>query len=234
MRIHWDASGERKYEIGVSKGVLYVKKDTDPYGLGVPWNGLTNVAESPEGAELNDMWADGMKYASIRSAESYKTTLEAYTYPDEFAECDGFGEPVAGLQVSQQKRSVFGLCYRSEVGDDMNEAGDGDYKLHLIYGASAAPSERTHATINDSPDVEAMSWEISTTPVEVPNFKPSACLTIESAKFTGENAALLTALEGILYGKDAVGSEGSEGYIAAVDPRLPMPAEVITLLTPAA
>lgn len=232
--IVWDATGERQYELGVSKGVLYKATLTDPYGLGVAWNGLTNVTESPEGAELTELYADGIKYAALRSAETYKTTIEAYMYPDEFAECDGSVEPVDGLRLGQQKRKPFGFCYRSEVGDDVTEAGDGDYKLHLVYGASAAPSERTHGTINDSPDVGTMSWDVNTTPVAVPGYKPTSCLTVDSAKV---NAAKLAALEKILYGVSAavaVGTEGEAGYIPAVvaaEPRLPLPAEVITLLT---
>jgi len=234
FKLVWDETGKRFYEVGVSKGVLYKATESDPYGLGVAWNGLTAVTESPEGAELTDLYADGIKYASLRSAEVYKMTVEAYTYPDEFAECDGSAEPVPGLHVGQQKRLPFGLCYRTEVGNDVNEAGDGDYKLHLVYGASASPSERAHNTVNDSPDVEAMSWEVNTTPINVTGHKPTACRTIESAKVT---PAKLAALEAILYGTEAaeaVGTVGETGYVAAVaevKPRLPLPDEVITLMT---
>jgi hypothetical protein len=220
-RLNWDATGERKYEIGVSKGVLYRATESDPYGLGVAWNGLTNVTESPEGAEPTDLYADGIKYATLRSPETHKITIEAFTYPDEFAECDGSVEPVPGLRLNQQKRKPFGFSYRTEVGDDVNEAGDadGDYKLHLVYGCTASPAERSYATINDSPDAEAISWEVNTSPVAVPGYKPSACLTIESSKVP---AAKLAALEEILYGKDGAQS---------VEPRLPLPEEVITLMS---
>jgi hypothetical protein len=214
----WDATSERKYEVGVSRGVLYKATETDAYGLGVPWNGLTNVTESPEGAEITDLYADGIKYASMRSTETYKSTIEAYTYPDEFAECDGSAEPVAGLYIGQQKRKPFGFCYRTEVGDDINEAGDGDYKLHLVYGATASPSERAYATVNDSPDVETMSWEVNTVPVTVAGHKPTSCLTIASSKFTPDKMA---ALETILYG-----GEGEDS-----NARLPLPTEVITLMS---
>ena len=233
MKLEWDKAGEREYEQGVSKGVLFKKTESDPYGTGVAWNGLTNVTESPEGAELTDLYADGIKYASLRSVETYKATIEAYMYPDEFAECDGSAEPVPGIRLGQQKRAPFGFCFRSEIGNDQEQAGDGDYILTLIYGASASPSERTHATINDGADVESMSWEVATTPVAVPGYKPTACMKIYSNKFTAQKMA---ALEAILYGKDAaaaVGVEGEPGYVAAVvatAPRLPLPAEVIALL----
>jgi hypothetical protein len=241
-KIVWDAVGERKFEAGVSKAVLYKKTLTDPYGLGVPWNGITAITDSPEGAEPNDMYADGIKYGSIRSAEIAKLTIEAYTYPDEFAECDGFAEPVEGLRLKQQTRKPFGLCYRSEEGSDTEEIGNGDYKLYLVYGAIASPAERPHNTINDSPEAETMSWEVDTTPVPVTGYKSTATLEIDSSKFTPEKMA---ALEAILYGKDAVdavaasGTEGQPGYVpavaavAAVEPRLPLPAEVITLMTAA-
>ena len=232
-KLAWDIAGEREYEQGVSNGVLYKKKATDQYGLGVAWNGLVNVTESPEGAELTDLYADGIKYASLRSVETYKATIEAYMYPDEFAECDGSAEPLPGIRLGQQKRAPFGFCFRSEIGNDQEQAGDNDYVLTLIYGASAAPSERTHATFNESSDVETMSWEVNTTPVAVPGYKPTACMKIYSSKFTTQKMA---ALETILYGKDAVaasGTEGEAGYVApvaAVDPRMPLPSEVIALL----
>lgn len=234
MKLEWDKAGEREYEQGVSKGVLFKKTESDPYGTGVAWNGLTNVTESPEGAELTDLYADGIKYASLRSVETYKATIEAYMYPDEFAECDGSAEPVPGIRLGQQKRAPFGFCFRSEIGNDQEQAGDGDYILTLIYCASASPSERTHATINDGEDdVESMSWEVATTPVAVAGYKPTACMKIHSNKFTAQKMA---ALEAILYGKDAaaaVGVEGEPGYVAAVvatAPRLPLPTEVIALL----
>ena len=244
-KVVWDVAGERDYEQGVSKVVLYKKTTTDPYGLGVAWSGVTQLAESPEGAELTDLYADGIKYASLRSVENYKATLEAYTFPDEYAECDGSAEPVPGIRLGQQKRVPFGLSLRSEIGNDQEQAGEGDYILTLIYGVGAMPSERTHATINDGADVEAMSWELNTTPVAVAGYKPTSCMKIYSSKFTPDKMA---ALEDILYGKDAVaaipavpavGVEGEAGYVPAVPEvpavaatvaRLPLPAEVITLM----
>lgn len=214
-KLVWDASGERLFETGVSKGVLYPQV-SGAYPLGVAWNGLTAVTESPSGAEATPLYADNIKYLNLVSAEEFGATIEAYTYPDEFAECDGSKEAVVGLMLGQQARKVFGLCYKTVVGNDVNsELG---YKLHLIYGALAAPSEKAYATINDTPEAITFSWELTTTPVEVTGFKPTASLTIDSTKVS---ASLLTALELILYGD------------TSVDPRLPLPAEVITLLTPA-
>lgn len=214
-KLVWDASGERLFETGVSKGVLYPQV-TGAYPLGVAWNGLTGVTESPSGAEPTPLYADNIKYLNLMSAEDFGATIEAYTYPDEFAECDGSKEAVVGLVLGQQARKAFGLCYKTVIGNDVNsELG---YKLHLIYGALASPSEKAYATINDTPEAITFSWELTTTPVEVTGFKPTASLTIDSTKV---GAALLAALELILYGD------------TAVDPRLPLPAEVITLLTPA-
>ena len=222
-KLVWDSVGERVYETGVSKAVLYVTEDNGEYGEGVAWNGLTAFTESPSGADMTDLWADGIKYASIRAAEVFGCTIEAYTYPDEYSECDGSAQPVPGLYLGQQKRKIFGFSCRTEVGNDTNGLNDVDrYKLHLVYGASSAPSEKAYSTINDSPDAMTMSWEISTTPVEVPGYKPTASLTIDSTKFDPSKLAML---EEILYGKDAVES------VEAVPARLPLPAEVITILT---
>ena len=214
--IVWDNIGEHFYETGVKNGVLYVSKTTesggvsttDPYGLGVAWNGLTAVTESPEGAEATDLWADDIKYLTMISAESFKATVEAYTYPDEFAECDGSAAIADGVFIGQQTRKAFGLCYRTTLGND-TDGNDHGYKLHLIYGAKAAPSERAYATINDSPEAITFSWEISTIPVAVTDHKPTACLTIDSTKV--ENPQYLTALENILYGS------------SNADPRMPLP-----------
>lgn len=222
--IVWDNIGEHFYETGVKNGVLYVSKTTesggvsttDPYGLGVAWNGLTAVTESPEGAEATDLWADDIKYLTMISAESFKATVEAYTYPDEFAECDGSAAIADGVFIGQQTRKAFGLCYRTTLGND-TDGNDHGYKLHLIYGAKAAPSERAYATINDSPEAITFSWEISTIPVAVTDHKPTACLTIDSTKV--ENPQYLTALENILYGS------------SNADPRMPLPDEVKRLIT---
>ena len=222
--IIWDNIGEHLYETGVKNGVLYVPKTTesggvtttDPYGLGVAWNGLTAVTESPEGAEATDLWADDIKYLTLISAESFKATVEAYTYPDEFAECDGSASIADGVTIGQQNRKAFGLCYCTTLGND-TDGNDHGYKLHLIYGAKAAPSERAYATINDSPEAITFSWEISTTPVAVSGYKPTACITIDSTKVS--EPAHLTALKDILYGT------------ATADPRMPLPDEVKRIIT---
>ena len=208
----WDATGTRFYEMGVSKGILFVQNADGTYQKGVPWNGLTSVSESPEGAEANDLWADNIKYASLRSAETFGGTIEAYTYPDEWCVCDGLGVPANGLRVGQQKRSAFALCYRTEVGNDVsNEAG---YIIHLVYNATASPSERQYETINDSPDAITMSWEFDTTPIAVNGYKPTSTMSIDSTKC---DAGTLTALEAILYGS------------VSDDSRLPLPDEIISL-----
>lgn len=225
-RLVWDKTGERFYETGVDRGVLYPIQEGGLYNKGVPWNGLTAVSESPSGAEATAIWADNIKYLSLMSAEEFGCTIEAYTYPDEFAECDGSADLVesGGVTIGQQNRKMFGLCYRTIVGNDV-DSNDHGYKLHLIYGCQASPSERAYATVNDSPEAITFSWEITTTPVSVTGFKPTACLTIDSTKC---DATCLSKLEEILYGKDA----GEEGTPAAVVARLPLPDEVKTIMTP--
>lgn len=223
-KIVWDQTGERLYETGVDRGVLYLVGSTGAYDTGFAWNGLTAVTESPSGAEATDLYADNIKYLSMRSAETFGATIEAYTYPDEFAECDGSATLATGVQIGQQSRKTFGLCYRTQIGNDV-DLNDHGYKLHLIYGCSASPSERAYATINDSPEAITFSWELTTTPVNVSGLKPTACVTIDSTKADPE---CLAALEEILYGKDA----GAEGTPAAVEPRLPMPDEIKTIMTP--
>ena len=214
-KLVWDKSGERFYETGVKMGVLYVQ-EAGAYPKGVAWNGLTAVTESPSGAEATALYADDIKYLNLVSAEEFGATIEAYTYPDEFAACDGSANLVEGVVLGQQKRATFGLCYRTTVGNDQDsELG---YKLHLIYGCLAAPSEKAYATINDSPEAITFSWEITTTPVEVEGFKPTACITIDSTKVGAEKMAILEAK---LYG-----SESEE-------PTLPLPAEIKTLLSAA-
>ena len=218
-KIKWDKTGERLYETGVKNGVLYVQEG-GAYPKGVAWNGLTAVTESPSGAEATPLYADDIKYLNLLSAEEFGATIEAYTYPDEFAECDGSAALADGVMIGQQARKTFGLCYRTTIGND-TDGNDHGYKLHIIYGALAAPSEKAYATINDSPEAITFSWEVTTTPVNVTGAKPTASITIDSTKATPEK---LAALEDILYGKD--GEPGNE-------PRLPLPDEIKTLMTAA-
>lgn len=220
-RITWDNAGERYYETGVKQGVLYPIQNGGVYTKGVAWNGLTAVTESPSGAEATALYADDIKYLNLMSNEEFGATIEAYTYPDEFAECDGSAALETGVMIGQQKRKTFGLCYRTTLGNDV-DGNDYGYKLHLIYGCLAAPSEKAYATINDSPEAITFSWEISTTPVNVTGFKPTSQITIDSTKV---DATKLSALEDILYGKDGA-SDGETG----VEPRLPLPDEVATLM----
>ena len=219
-KLVWDKTGDRIYETGVKNAVLYVRDSSGAYSKGVAWNGITAVTESPSGAESNPLYADDIKYLNLISNEDFGATIEAYTYPDEFAECDGSAEIVAGVKIGQQKRKTFGLCYRTTLGNDV-DGNDHGYKLHIIYGATAAPSERAYATINDSPEAITMSWELSTTPVTVTGFKPTAHLEIDSTKVKAEE---LAAFEDILYGKDGAEQTG---------PRLPLPDEIAGLFTAA-
>ena len=217
-KIVWDETGKRLYETGVKQGVLYPIQASGLYNKGVAWNGLTAVTESPSGAEASPQYADDIKYLNLVSAEEFGATIEAFTYPDEFAVCDGSVEIEPGVSVGQQNRKLFGLSYRTALGNDVDGTDHG-YKLHLIYGALAAPSEKAYATINDSPEAITFSWEVTTTPVSVNGFKPTASLTIDSTKV---DTAKLAALENILYGTDGV------------DARLPFPDEVATLFRDAA
>ena len=223
MKLVWDKTGEHYYETGVKNGVLYPMSASGTYPKGVAWNGLTAITESPSGAEATALYADDIKYLNLMSNEEFGATVEAYTYPDEFAECDGSASLAEGVYIGQQARKTFGLCYRTTLGND-SKGNDYGYKLHIIYGAMASPSEKAYSTINDSPDAITFSWELSTTPVAVANFKPTASLTIDSTKV---NAQKLAALEEILYGKDGTGEDNSVG---AVDPRLPLPDEIATLM----
>ena len=220
-KLKWDQTGKRLYETGVRNGVLYPLGASGTYPKGVAWNGLTAVTESPSGAEATPLYADDIKYLNLMSTEEFGATIEAYTYPDEFAECDGSAALATGVQIGQQARKTFGLCYRTALGNDV-AGNDYGYKLHIIYGALAAPSEKAYATINDSPEAITFSWEVTTTPVNVTGFKPTASITIDSTK---ADAAKLASLEEILYGKDAA-SGGGEG----VDPRLPLPDEIAELM----
>ena len=212
-KLVWDATGQRLYETGVNQGVLYVMEE-GAYPKGVVWNGLTAVTESPSGAEASPMYADNIKYLNLMSAEEFGATVEAYTYPDEFAECDGSAELTPGVMLGQQARKTFGLSYRTILGNDVKNDAYG-YKLHLIYGAMASPSEKSYATVNDSPEAITFSWELTTTPVNVTGFKPTSCITIDSTKV---DATKLKALEDILYG-----TESEEA-------RLPLPDEVAQIM----
>ena len=216
-KIVWDAVGEHTFETGVRNGVLYLKDAQGAYSTGVAWNGLTSVSESPEGAEATDLYADDIKYLTLMSAENFKATIEAYTYPDEFAECDGSATIADGVTIGQQSRKPFGLCYRTAVGND-TDGNEHGYKLHIVYGCLASPSEKQYSTINDGPEAITFSWEVSTTPVNVNGKKPAATLIIDSTK---ADKSKLTALEAILYG-----SESEE-------PRLPLPDEIATLMAKA-
>lgn len=213
-KLVWDQTGERLYETGVKYGVLYVQEGA-AYPKGVAWNGLTAVTESPSGAEATALYADDIKYLNLMSAEEFGATIEAYTYPDEFMACDGSASLSEGVYIGQQARKSFGLCYRTTIGNDVVN-NDYGYKLHLIYGALASPSEKAYSTINDSPEAIIFSWEVSTTPVNVAGHKPTACLTIDSTKVAPEK---LTALEEILYGKEQA------------EPRLPLPDEIVQIIT---
>ena len=216
-KLVWDKTGERYYETGVKQGVLYPIDSKGAYPKGVSWNGLTNVTESPSGAEATALYADDIKYLNLISTEEFGGTIEAYTYPDEFAECDGSASLATGVYIGQQPRKTFGLCYRTTVGNDVDNNNYG-YKLHLVYGALASPSEKAYATINDSPEAITFSWEFSTTPVNVTGFKPTACITIDSTKVDPQK---LAALEAILYGGDET------------EARLPLPDEVAQIITAA-
>lgn len=223
MKLVWDKTGEHYYETGVKNGVLYPMSASGTYPKGVAWNGLTAITESPSGAEATALYADDIKYLNLMSNEEFGATVEAYTYPDEFAECDGSASLTEGVYIGQQARKTFGLCYRTTLGND-SKGNDYGYKLHIIYGAMASPSEKAYSTINDSPDAITFSWELSTTPVAVSNFKPTASLTIDSTKVDPEK---LATLEEILYGKDGTGEDHSTG---AVDPRLPLPDEIANIM----
>ena len=192
----WDETGKKLFETGVSNVALYPQDTTGVYGAGVAWNGVTNISESPSGAEATTLWANNGKYLNLYSVEEYASSIEAYTYPDEFAECDGSAEIAKGVSIGQQTRKSFGLAYKTLIGSD-TDGNDHGYKLHLVYGCKAAPSERSHATVNDSPEALSFSWEISTTPVSVTGHKPTACITIDSTK---ADPTKLASLEAKLYG----------------------------------
>ena len=198
-KLQWDVTGEREIESGISKVVLFPMTD-GVYGAGVAWSGVTGLSENPSGADVTDLYADNIKYASLRAAENFGFTIEAYTYPDEWGECDGSAKPVAGVYLGQQPRKAFGLCYRTEVGSDSNPGMDKGYKLHIVYNSTASPSGRSYATINNSPDAITFSWEGNSTPVNATGFKPVCLITIDS---TTVDKTKLTTLEGMLYGGDS-------------------------------
>lgn len=216
-KLVWDETGKRFYETGVKMGVLYVQQAGGAYNKGIAWNGLTAVTESPSGAEANPMYADDIKYLNLFSAEEFGATVEAYTYPVEFEQCDGSASIATGVTIGQQERKQFGLCYRTTLGND-TDGNDHGYKLHLIYGAKASPSEKAYATINDSPEAITFSWELTTTPVNVNGHKPTANLVIDSTKVS---STAMEALEKVLYGDQTN------------EARLPLPDEIVQIITTA-
>lgn len=227
--LKWDKTGEHIYETGVDHGVLYPQKTDGTYDNGVAWNGLTGVTESPSGGDPNNIYADNIKYLVLRGAEDFGGTITCYTYPDEWEACDGSAQPEAGVVIGQQTRKPFGLCYRTRIGSDTDGDNKG-YKLHIVYNASASPSERAYSTVNDSPEAIEFSYEFTTTPIAITgdaykDYKPISVLTIDSTKV--ETAANLTALENILYGTAATTGENPT---SAVEARLPLPEEVISII----
>jgi hypothetical protein len=213
--LQWDLTGERQFETGVDHGVLYLPDGTGAYSTGVAWNGLVSVTESPSGAESNKQYADNRVYLNLMSAEEFGATIEAFMYPEEFEQCDGTANPKIGVSVGQQARKAFGLSYRTKLGNDVDGNNHG-YKLHLVYGALAAPSEKAYTTVNESPEPITFSWELTTTPVEVSGLEPTAIMTINSTKV---DAASLASLEDLLYGTESGEAE------------LPLPDDVIALFT---
>lgn len=223
--LEWDKPGERLYETGVDRVVLYPIRDTisdptDPYDAGVAWNGVTSISQSASGGEPTPLWADNIKYLNLMSAEEASLSIEAYTYPEEFEACDGTRTIVTGATIGQQARKMFGLSYRTLIGNDQKQSDYG-YKIHIVYGCLASPSDRSYSTVNDSPEAISFSWGITTTPVDVPNFKPTSIITVDS---TITPVAKLTALETILYGTAGSGN-------ASVAAKLPLPAQIITTLS---
>lgn len=223
-KLTWDGTGTHLFETGVDQGVLYPVSSSGTYPEGIPWNGLTSITQSPSGADETKLWADNIKYVSLRAAEEFGGTIEAYTYPDEFGDCDGSARVVTGLRAGQQPRKAFGLCYRTLIGNDVDLDNHG-YMLHLVYGATCSPSQKQYSTKNDSPEAITFSWEFTTNPVNFTGFKPTAYLEIDSTEFTTEQEkALLAALEAKLFGTD--GSGGGSGTTAY----LPLPDEVAETL----
>jgi hypothetical protein len=229
-RIVWDETGNRKYETGTDRGVLYLYgSKAAPYANGTGWDGLTGMTLAPSGAEATDLWADNIKYLTMRSAEQLGLTISAYQSPKEFDECDGAASIAPGVTIGQQKRKMFGITYRSIIGND-TELDDHGYKIHLVYGITASPSQREYKTVNNSPEGITFSWTCTTTPVDVPGFKPTAHVEIDSTKV---DPTKLKTLEDILYGTDAVEADPENGIEAhaATAPRLPLPAEVMKIFS---
>lgn len=220
-KIVWDQVGERTYETGVDHGVLYVLQDDGTYANGVAWNGLTAITESPSGAEDTALYADNIKYINLKSNEEFGCTIEAYTYPDEFMQCDGSASLAKGVVLGQQGRRTFAIAYRTLMGNDI-KGTDFGYKLHIVYGCSASPAEKSYQTVNDSPDAITFSWEVNTTPIQIEGFKPISSVTIDSTKV---DAAKLTQLEEMLYGKD----ESTAGAGDGTDPKLALPVDLKTI-----
>lgn len=226
-KIVWDQVGEKKFETGTDRGVVYpMNVSTQEYDHGYAWNGLTGVNENPSGGDANDIYADNIKYASLRGAEDFGATIEAYTYPDEFAVLDGSAEVTEGVMIGQQDRGIFGFTYRTLMGDDVQGTAAG-YKIHCVYGCSVSPSGKDYSTVNESPDAISFSWELKTTPVPVSGHKPTSVLTIDSTKIT---SAQLKAIEDVLYGTDADTDLGTSATVA----RLPLPDEIIDIIEDAA
>lgn len=223
FQIEWDKTGEKFYQTGTDRGVIYPISNSGTYPKGYGWNGLTGVSESPSGAEVTKLWADNINYLNLMSAEEFGFTITAYMYPDEFAECDGSAEIETGVKIGQQDRKRFGFVYRTKIGNDVDGDAKG-YKIHCVYGCQAKPSSKDFKTVNDSPEAIELSWECTATPVSVTNFKPTCVVEIDSTKLT---AAQLTAIETVLYGTAASGA-------AAVDARLPLPDEIATIISEAA
>lgn len=221
--MNWDASGDHLFETGVDRGVIYLPDSNNVYNNGEEWNGLTAMTESPSGAEATKLYADNIQYLNLYSAEEFGATIEAYTYPDSFAECDGSASIATGVMIGQQSRKVFGISYRTKIGNDI-KGDDLGYKIHCLYGCKASPSERAYQTVNDSPEAITFSWELTTTPVNVTGGKPTACVTIDSTKV---DPAKLAAFEQILYGTPA----DEEAGTAAIPARLPLPNEIATLFS---
>lgn len=226
-KIVWDETGKRYWETGVKNGVLYPMKADGTYDKGVAWNGLISISENPDGAEPNELWADNIKYAVLRSAETLSLTVEAYTYPEEFEPCDGLAtiENAPGVLIGQQERQSFGLCYRTEVGNDTSSKGDDSYKLHIIYGCTAQPSDKDYETINDNPDAITFSWDVDTLPAAVSGMNPVSEIVVDSRR---ADEAKLKALEGYLYGKDA--DNTASPAVEASEPMLLTPDQVIKIL----
>ena len=225
-KLQWDKTGERLYETGLDRGVLYVMGDNSEYEDGVPWNGLTAVNENPSGAESNPLYADNQKYVNLISTEDFGATVEAYTYPEEFEVCDGSAEIATGIIIGQQTRRAFGMAYRTLIGNDVL-GQDFGYKIHLIYGAQASPSEKNRQTVNDNPDAVSFSWDVTTTPVAVPGYKTTAHLVIDSTKTTARRLAML---EDVIYGRDYVPGSPIADPIEALNARLPSPEDILTII----